>query len=173
MGPVDLLHQLVDLCGLDQEIEGPQPHAFHRGLHGGVPGEQDDLGVGPDLLNLPEGLHAAFSRHEHVHHRHIHVVVLEIGHGLLAAAGGGHLEVADLHAQGQSLHELPLVVHQQDLDFHEAHPCRKFELAEAIVISAVAGVKPGREAPVGRYPGGRIAMFFEESRNVARHRAVV
>ena len=116
VGAVDEDHQLVELVGLGQVVEGPVLHRLDGRLHGGLAGEHDDRrrrGVLPQLLHRREAVHA---RHDDVEQDHVEGPLAQQPERLPAV--GGHLDGEALAAELalEQPAERLLVVDDQDLD---------------------------------------------------------
>ena len=111
---VDREEEVLQDHRLDQEVEGPLPQALDGALHRAVRGDDDDLDVGIDRLDLTQGFEAVDAGHAEVAERHVETgvaylldgraAVLRRAHGVSPFAQG----LAEQVAQGR------LVVDDQD-----------------------------------------------------------
>ena len=78
---------------VDVAVNLPFVDGRNRGLHVGIPREQNARGGGPAGSHLGQQGGAVHARHAHVAHHHVHGVLLQHGNGFRAAARLQHLAV--------------------------------------------------------------------------------
>ena len=113
-GLLDGEEHLVDLEGLVDVVVGAFLHRLDGLIDGAEGGHDDDHDIRVQLLDGPQGLHAAQTRHADIRHHQIDRLLLQEGQSLRPVAADGGLKAFPLQDLCQQVPHLLFVVHDQD-----------------------------------------------------------
>jgi hypothetical protein len=112
-------HHVVDVIEiqrLQQEVEGAVADGVDRGLHGGVPGEQDHIGGGRAGLELSEQVEAVHLRHHDIGEDDVGGDVGEAAQRLPAVARGDDAMAHGGHVALERDAVRLVVIHDENAD---------------------------------------------------------
>ena len=124
-------HRLAKLgvaARLGDEVAGAQAHRLHRGLHVGVAGQHDQLGVERDGAGPAQDVEAGVIGHLDVEQRDVEVFASEAGHALGGGGGLGHVGAGLHEDRRQDAPDLRVVVDDEDANtVRHVAPCYHFQ----------------------------------------------
>ena len=84
------MHELVEVDGLGDIVDGPCLHGLHGRLDRPVGGHHDDVDLGVELLHLLEDLETVHAGHLVVHEEQVEIGRTDFREGLFAGVCLGH-----------------------------------------------------------------------------------
>ena len=111
----ELLQQVFQPDGFEQVVVGAGLHAFHAGFERGVAGEQNDLGLGADFLDFPQGLDPVHSaRHFDVENDYVERRFLDQPDRLFSARAAEGFNFSFFEPVHEGFQKVTLVVDHQN-----------------------------------------------------------
>ncbi len=169
-GALDQVGDLRNVEGLGDVVEDPMAQAADRGVERGVAGDDDDLDVGIEALDVLHHLGAGHAGHAHVEGDDVDRALAQDGEGFLSPGGGEHV-VVRLEHHAQRLGRAALVVDYQEgcaLIDHGEMPCSGWMgVGKAPCVPEARSGSRGLAAAPRRGPGAPLRSS-ESLRNRAR-----